>query len=175
MGDIAKKALLAVDVRIEPGGHSVDRFPELSELVASLRFHASFEAALLFQQSLSDRVTVEAQFGDWSPIGGSTAGGTDYAGNVLFYGVGSSYEIVNTGRLTFAPVVELVGWRVLGGLQQTTGAPPQDAEGTNIVNLKLGGRANFDDRSSFYVGYGHALTDDVWYNNIIRFEYRYAF
>ena len=137
--------------------------------------HASFEAALLFQQSLSDRVTVEAQFGDWSPIGGSTAGGTDYAGNVLFYGIGSSYELVNTGRLTFAPVVELVGWRVLGGLQQTTGAPPQDAEGTNIVNLKLGGRTNFDDRSSFYVGYGHALTDDVWYNNILRFEYRYSF
>jgi hypothetical protein len=135
--------------------------------------HASFEAALLFQQSVSDRVNIEAQFGNWSPIGGSTAGGTDYAGNVLFYGIGSSYALVDTGRLTFAPVVELVGWRVLGGLVQNAGSL-EDA-GANIVNLKIGGRANLDDQSSFYVGYGFAMTDAQWYDKILRLEYRYSF
>jgi hypothetical protein len=135
--------------------------------------HASFEAALLFQQSVSDRVNIEGQFGNWSAIGGSEAGGTDYAGNVLFYGVGASYEVVNTPRLTFAPVVELVGWGVLGGLVQNAGSL-EDAD-TSIVNLKLGGRANFDDRSSFYVGYGFAMTDAQWYGKILRLEYRYSF
>ena len=35
--------------------------------------HASIETALLFHQTLSDRVAIESQFGDWHPIGGSTA------------------------------------------------------------------------------------------------------
>jgi len=139
--------------------------------------HESFETALLFHQTLSDRFTIESQFGDWHPIGGSTFNGADYAGDVLFYGIGPSYELVNNGHLRFAPVIELVGWHVLGGLQQP--GPPAGqvvaAEGTNIVNLKFGARTTFNDVSSFYIGYGHALTDDVWYNNIIRFEYRYSF
>jgi hypothetical protein len=137
--------------------------------------HSSFEAALLFHHAVSERFAIESQFGDWHPIGGSTlSDGTEYAGDVLFYGVGPSFELVNNGRLRFAPVIELVGWHVLGGQQQNAGTLGA-ADGTNIVNLKFGARTTFDERSSLYVGYGHALTDDRWYNNIIRFEYRYAF
>ena len=136
--------------------------------------HASFESALLYHQRLSDRLTIESQFGDWHPIGGSSANGTDYAGDVLFYGVGPSYELVNTGRLRFAPVIELIGWHVLGGLQQDAGTLGA-ADGTNIVNLKLGARTTFDEKSSFYVGYGFAMTDAQWYGDIVRFEYRYSF
>jgi hypothetical protein len=136
--------------------------------------HTSFESALLFHQTLSDRLTIESQFGDWHPIGGSSAGGIDYAGDVLFYGIGPSYELVNNGRLRFAPVIELVGWHVLGGQQQAAGTLGP-AEGTNIVNLKFGARTTFDEVSSLYIGYGHSLTDDVWYNNILRVEYKYSF
>ena len=67
-------------------------------------------------------------------------------------------ELVNNGRLRFAPVIELVGWHVLGGQQQNAGTLGL-AEGTNIVNLKFGARTTFDEVSSFYVGYGHSLTD----------------
>jgi hypothetical protein len=137
--------------------------------------HTSFESALLFHQTLSDKVTIESQFGDWHPISGSSAGGTDYAGDVLFYGVGPSFELVNTGSLRFAPVIELVGWHVLGGLQQVGAPQLVPAEGTNIVNLKLGARTTFNEVSSFYVGYGFAMTDAQWYGKIVRFEYRYAF
>jgi hypothetical protein len=139
--------------------------------------HASVEMALLFNQKLSDRLGVEAQFGDWHPIGGSNKQNTSdkYAGDVLFYGIGPSYELVKTARLTFAPVIELVGWHVLGGLQQVAGNLGP-AEGTNIVNLKFGVRTTtFDGRNSFYLGYGRALTDAVWYSDIVRFEYRYSF
>ena len=136
--------------------------------------HTSLETALLFHHRLSDRVAIESQLGDWHPIGGSSANGTDYAGDVLFYGVGPSFELVNNGRLRFAPVIELVGWHVLGGQQQAAGTLGL-AEGTNIVNLKLGARTTFDEVSSLYVGYGHSLTDDRWYNNILRVEYKYSF
>ncbi len=29
--------------------------------------------------------------------------------------------------------------------------------------------------SSIYAGYGHALTPQVWYENLLRVEYRYSF
>jgi hypothetical protein len=31
------------------------------------------------------------------------------------------------------------------------------------------------DQSSFYVGYGFAMTDAAWYTDILRFEYRWSF
>lgn len=136
--------------------------------------HSSVETALLWYQSLSDRVAIESQFGDWHPIGGSSAGGSSYAGDVLFYGIGPSFEVVNTGHLIFGPVIELVGWHVLGGLQQAAGTLGP-ADGTNIVNLKFGARTRIDRRHSIYVGYGRALTDAVWYSDIVRFEYLYSF
>ena len=74
--------------------------------------------------------------------------------------------------MRFAPIVELVGWRVISGLQ--TGGIA-DASGTNIVNLKIGARTSWTPESSLYVGYGHALTTASWYEDIVRVEYRYSF
>ena len=135
--------------------------------------HNSLQTELLLNAQASDRVVVEAQFGDWHPFGGSTFNGVSYTGDVLFYGVGPSYEVVRTRHVTFAPVVELVGWHVLGG--QVVLPPVSPADGSNIVNLKFGARAIFDNGSSIYAGWGHSLTDQIWYKNIVRIEYRYAF
>jgi hypothetical protein len=101
--------------------------------------HASLEATLLLNQTLSDRVAIESQFGDWHPFGGSSAGGVSYSGDVLFYGIGPSFELVKNSQLAFAPVIELVGWHVLGGQAQPAGTVVP-ADGTNIVNLKFGAR-----------------------------------
>ena len=79
-------------------------------------------------------------------------------------------RLYERNRVRFGPVVELVGWHVISGYESVG----LDASGTNIVNLKVGGRVNFSD-GSVYVGYGHALTDKVWYDDIVRFEYRYSF
>ena len=45
----------------------------------------------------------------------------------------------------------------------------------NIVNLKIGARLGMPNRSSIYVGYGKALTDNAWYDKIVRAEYRMSF
>jgi hypothetical protein len=137
--------------------------------------HATVEPALLYYQRVNDLVSLESQFGVWLPVGGAdpvpiTGEGT-FAGDVLFYGIGSSFSVARTDRVRLAPVVELVGWRVLNGFQS---AAVGDASGTNIVNLKLGARTVFA-QGSIYVGYGLALTDASWYDDIVRFEYRYEF
>ncbi len=144
--------------------------------------HVSVEPALLYHQQ-AGRAAVESQIGMWIPAGGNagvpTASSDKMSGSVLFYGIGPSFELYNSGRVRFAPVVELVGWRVLNGFQTQVGGPllgaAAEAGGTNIVNLKIGARTSLNTRSSFYVGYGWALTDATWYEKVIRVEYRYSF
>jgi hypothetical protein len=137
--------------------------------------HSSLEPALLYYQRVNDVVAVESQLGAWLPLDGAapvpTAADGTFAGDILFYGIGSSFAVSRSDRLLFAPVVELVGWRVLNGNQT---AAVGDAGGINVVNLKFGARTVFE-RGSIYVGYGFALTDETWYENILRMEYRVEF
>ena len=103
----------------------------------------------------------------------SSSSQSSFSGNVLTYGLGGSYDLGSMGGVSFAPVVEFVGWSVLSGYE-TTNLGPASASGVNIVNAKIGIRTNFG-HSSVYAGYGHALTHDLWYMSIVRLEYRYAF
>ena len=142
--------------------------------------HYSVEPSLLYYQRLSDRWAVESQIGGWLPINGSSLSGVgNYAGDVFFYGFGPSYQLVNRENIKFAPVVELFGWHVLGGLEtvETPAGTPTvaDASGTNIVNLKIGARTSFGRHNSVYAGFGQAVTHSVWYEHIVRLEYRYSF
>jgi hypothetical protein len=145
--------------------------------------HTSLEPALLYFQRLSDRAAIESQIGTSYALGGNngvpTAASEDFSGSVFFYGIGPSFELVSSESIRFAPVVELIGWRVLSGFQTDLGGPVEgvatEAEGINIVNIKLGARTAIGNHNSFYVGYGRALTDADWYEQIVRFEYRYAF
>jgi hypothetical protein len=141
--------------------------------------HWSIEPAVLYFQKLSDRATVEGQLGFWHPTGGSagfpTAGPDKFSGNVFFYGVGPSYEVHRGDQVRFAPVLELVGWHISSGFVTAKPGPPSDASGINIVNLKVGFRTGIGRHNSIYAGFGHKLTKDDWYQDIIRVEYRYSF
>jgi hypothetical protein len=142
--------------------------------------HASFEPALLYRQAVNDKVSIESQFGLWNPIGGSRGplpSDGKFAGSVLYYGIGPSFDAFDNGKVRLSPVVELVGWRVLKGFETRTLLTPigGNAEGVNIVNLKIGARTSFDNGGSVYVGFGWHLTDAVWYDKIWRLEYRKGF
>jgi len=135
--------------------------------------HASFEPEFLYYRQLSDVATLESQFGVWIPFGGSAGVPTSldgkFSGSVLSYGIGSGFDLYRRGDVQFGPVVELVGWHVLSGFQT---AATSDADGTNIVNVKIGVRVSVAGKHSVYFGYGHHLTDATWYDDIVRFEYR---
>ena len=171
--------------------------------------HVSLEPGLLFQRN-DGRLRTFGEFRAWIPISsekerfpnpapGSTDPLRNFAGTVLRYGLGASYDLYQQcctypcsdcgvchsyvkNRLSF--VSELVGWTVLDGLKFRTSNPaaPTDAAfftfdsaaGDTIVNLKLGLRWSRPN-DSFGVGYGFALTDEVWYQNIVRVEYAYRY
>jgi len=129
--------------------------------------HVSVEPGLLLFQR-AGRLRFESELRHWISVGGS-----DFAGNVLRYGAGVGYDLfadyrTNT-RLT--PVMEWVGWTVIDGGQT---APDVDASGDTIVNFKLGTRY-VSGYNSVYGGWGHAVTGDVWYEDIYRLEYRRVF
>lgn len=142
--------------------------------------HSSIEPALLIGQRVGERAGIEAQFGGIFPIGGSaglpTASDKKFSGSVLYYGAGTSYDVYSNSTLRVAPVVELVGWRVLNGFMTVCeGAPCFASAKGNIVNLKFGARVVMNDQSSIYAGYGMGLTDRTWYEDIFRVEFRRSF
>jgi hypothetical protein len=153
--------------------------------------HVSLEPALLWHQNLTNCLFLDSELRDWVPIGG-----TDFAGNVVRYGVGLSYLVLNRPRFRIIPVGEVVGWSVLSGKELVVpsvaaamnplapgNSAVQDAAGDTIVNAKIGVRFGFGaaqdqgylSRSDLYVGYGRALTGDVWYKDIFRVEFRLLF
>jgi hypothetical protein len=136
--------------------------------------HVSLEPALLLNEKLTDRLTMYAELRDWIPIGG-----TDFQGNVVRYGLGFGYLAYQNDMWSITPVVEGVGWTVLSGKETVPITPTlfqiQDAAGASIFNLKVGARVRFGEHSDIYVGYGRALTGDVWYKDIVRVEYRLSF
>lgn len=140
--------------------------------------HATIEPSLLYAERPTDRFAIEAEFGDVIPTSGSagvpTSSSDKFSSSVIYYGIGPSYEVYRSASVRVAPVVELVGWHVLGGFQTPAGSDSA-AGGWDIVNLKFGTRVMFNDRGSIYVGYGHALTSNDWYKNILRLEYRMTF
>jgi hypothetical protein len=133
--------------------------------------HVSLEPGLLYFRRLTDATALSAELRYWIPIGG-----TDFAGDIIRYGVGIQHNVYQTECLLFTPVVEFVGWTVLSGKEGVafpsgvTGV--LDAEGDTIVNSKLGLRVRFSDWGDMYTGYGRVLTGDRWYEDIFRLEFR---
>lgn len=159
--------------------------------------HNTVEPYLLYAQRLSDRFDIFGELGDTHPIGGATsfvydpyrsATEQNFAGDVVNYGLGASYGMLQHSRVRISPVVELVGWKVTGGLATVvapgpTGQPvayevPADtspAFGSNIVNVKAGWRTSWGEHNSIYTGVGVQLSHTGWYHELLRIEYRYVF
>ncbi len=136
--------------------------------------HVSLEPGILFNQRITERLTLEGELRDWIPVGG-----TDFAGNIINYGLAASYVVYKNNRFSISPVAEFVGWTVLGGKEtvalSSTLFEVRSAVGDTIVNAKAGARVRFGEHSDFYIGYGRALTGDFWYKDIVRVEYRLSF
>ncbi len=136
--------------------------------------HVSLEPGLLYFWGLTDRLSLEAEVKVWVPIGG-----TNFAGNIVNYGLGLSYRLLDSSKFWMSPVVELVGWTVLDGKESVvfsrTFVQVKEAGGDTIVNAKVGARLGYGAHNDLYIGYGRALTGDVWYKDIVRLEYRLGF
>jgi hypothetical protein len=91
--------------------------------------------------------------------------------------------VCDTANVSVTPITEIVGWHIFDGLKTDPATGLRvSADNDAIVNLKLGLRFGLKnspllvgDGTSLFVGYGTALTEETWYNDILRVELRWAF
>jgi hypothetical protein len=133
--------------------------------------HVSLEPALLLWQPLGERAGLEAELRYWVPVGG-----TDFAGDIIRYGVGFHYDLPRVGKAQVSPVATVVGWTALGGKESVPHpSGPDSVEGVagqTILSAKLGARLRWGGWSDLFLGYGRPLTGDRWYENTVRVEWR---
>jgi hypothetical protein len=136
--------------------------------------HVSLEPALLVWKPLGEAWGLEGELRYWASVGG-----TDFAGDILRYGLGLHYDLPRVGGVQLSPTATIVGWTVLSGkesvLRPSGLVTVDDAAGETIVNLKLGVRARSEHLGDLFVGYGRHLTGDRWYADTVRAEWRLAF
>lgn len=140
-----------------------------------------FEPGVLYQEQLSQKWSAFGEVRFQLPLGSRT----NFVGNLVRYGIGSSYIVAQGDWGYIAPVVELVGWTVLSGQELDPDLlQAVRASGDTIVNAKFGLRIGLGapkcgspnlSRSDIYVGYGRALTGEVWYKDMFRVEFRRNF
>ncbi len=135
--------------------------------------HWSLEPGLLAAYNVTDTIHLEGEIRYWTSLGG-----TDFAGDLLRYGVGISYGQRKPG-FWFVPVGEVIGWSILSGKTMLASSADsyviQNAAGQLIVNAYLGLRCGFGQNIDFYLGYGRSLTGEYWNHDTYRVEMRFSF
>jgi len=142
--------------------------------------HVSLEPAILYYRRLSENWLLQSQFSEFCPIGVDS-----YASNVLSYGGGLGYILYESDDVSVIPMLEMVGWTFLGGQKfdaSSGGVDPESANGDTIVNVKPGVRVGLGDRGpammqtqSIYAGFGIPVTNEEFYEELFRVEYRILF
>lgn len=133
--------------------------------------HWSIEPSLLGAWRILDELTLEGQVGYWVPLGG-----TDFAGEVLKYGIALSYGQRTGETIQLMPVAEVIGWTVTSGRELVAPAPGvfvvESAAGDTIVNGCLGLRFTLGQAADVYAGYSRCLTGNPWFRDTFRVEFR---
>ena len=151
--------------------------------------HAALEAGLLYQTVVAQRWQLFGEVQDWiafdasrAPAALTAAGqfaGELLGGNVLRYGLGTSYDVIQRCDCgvpkRLSAVTEFVGWSVLEGAKFDFATNTiVDASSDTIVNGKFGLRYQTGP-NAFAASYGTNLTDERWYDDILRFEFNRFF
>jgi hypothetical protein len=137
-------------------------------------YHYSLEPGLLVNFHPMQYVTFEGELRYWTALGG-----TDFAGDLIRYGVGVSIGEHDPDGFWVTPVFEFVGWSLLSGQELVVfpagNVGPKGSAGETILNAKAGVRLGWASLGDMYVGYGRALTGDAWYKDVWRVEFRLFF
>lgn len=143
--------------------------------------NVSLEPGVLYLGRVNDRLITQGEFRVWIPLSDSQVPGRgNFAGTILRAGYGGGYDLLNLDtcaqRRRLTGTFETVAWYITDGLAFGGIDNPVvlDADNDTIVNLKSGLRYTAG-RQSIASTYGFAVTNDRWYSDIMRLEYRYAF
>jgi hypothetical protein len=155
-------------------------FPTGSSKRGTGNGHFSFEPGVAYRYKYSDITYFHGDLKYWFPVGADPL----YGGQFLNYGIGVSHVAVDRDSFAVIPTLELVAWTVLDGQQTPPGTitEPQGEEVDNmsIVNLAPGVRfvwENGNDCGTRELGIsaGVAVSENQWYDSILRVDLRWSF
>jgi hypothetical protein len=147
--------------------------------------HVSLEPGVAYRYKWSEITYFHGDLKYWFPLGGHPT----HSGEVLQYGFGMSHVLHENDYFAIIPTLELVGWSIFDGdqtLLQTElvdGVPTpitDTVDGMNIANLYTGVRIVWDNGNDCGtrecgISTGFAVTEDHWYESILRVELRWSF
>jgi hypothetical protein len=136
-------------------------------------YHYSVEPGLLLFLRPAEMIALEGELRYWTPIDG-----TDFAGSIARYGLGVSLGQRSYQSIWCTPVIEAIGWTVMGGYEMVSmpdGFFIQGAKGETIVNGMAGLRFGLGDTADIYAGYGRSFTGEAWQKELWRIEFRVRF
>jgi hypothetical protein len=130
------------------------------------------EPGLLCHYRVNPLFALDAELRYWAPVHGRT----QFASDILRYGLGASFRQPTPMELWWTPVFELVGWTVLSGKQSFPNpnrtVTVKSAGGNTILDISAGARLGWADYFDTFLGFTQTLTGDSWWQNAIRVELR---
>lgn len=135
--------------------------------------HVSMEPGLIARYSKDERTMLHGMVTFLFPIGGNP----NFSGEVLEYSFGVARVWYDSDQFAIIPTIESVNWAVLSGAK---GNEQNKISGDYISNLQPGLRFVFDrggDLGLFEAGFGtgFSLTNNHFYESLIRFDLRWSY
>lgn len=139
--------------------------------------HTSMEPGVLGRWQLDEHTWLHGQLGYWFPI----AGDPDFSGEIIHYGLGLSHllwEWNTDSKSCYKAVIstlEFVGWSVMDGLETDPDGTVDEPDSVGIFNIQPGVRILCGQNKDFGVSASFAATSEHWYDQLVRFEFRWFF
>jgi hypothetical protein len=154
--------------------------------------HVSLEPGVAYRYKWSDITYFHGDLKYWFPLGGHPT----HSGEILQYGFALSHVLHENDYVAIIPTLEYVGWSIFDGDQTSTIPipvdedgedvdeipvfPSQSVDGMNIANVYFGTRVVLDKENDCGtrecgISTGFTITDNHWYDSILRVEFRWSF
>jgi Putative MetA-pathway of phenol degradation len=144
--------------------------------------HVSLEPGVAWRYKWSDVTYIHGDLTYWFPI----AGDLFHSGQMLNYGIGISHIWIDGDKWALMPTLELNAWTVLDGRQtfpfevDDPADPRGEIDTLSILNIHPGLRWVCDTAGDcgvreFGISSGFTVTEDHWYEEILRLEMRWVF
>jgi hypothetical protein len=149
--------------------------------------HVSLEPGVAWRYKWSDVTYIHGDLTYWFPI----AADPFHSGQMFNYGIGISHIWIDGDKWAIMPTLELNAWTILDGQQTFPGEEfplvggfdpggPNQIDTLSILNIHPGLRWVCDTSGDcgvreFGITSGIAVTEDHWYEEILRIELRWVF
>jgi hypothetical protein len=139
--------------------------------------HVSLEPGVAWRYKWSDVTYFHGDLTYWFPI----AGDLEWAGQFLNYGIGISHVLYDSDCYAIMPTFEVNVWTLLDGRETLPRSLAfNEIDTYSVINLHPGLRIVCDTSGDcgvreFGISSGVAVTQEHWYEEILRLELRWVF